>query len=75
LSTGGVIRQARETDASGQFLKKDTRGQTHQNASRVMESAFEDTKPYVMTELGKKFVHYVMEDVVAQMGSSSSSGE
>ena len=72
LSTGGVIRQARETDMSGQFLKKDTRGQVHQNPSRVMESAFENTKPYVLTELGKKFVHYVMEDVVPQIGNASS---
>ncbi len=67
LSTGGVIRQARETDMSGQFLKRDTRGQSHQNPSRVMESAFEDTKPHVLTELGKKFVHYVMEDVVTRI--------
>ena len=70
LSTGGVIRQARETDMSGHFLKRDTRGQSHQSSSRFMESAFEDTKPYVLTELGKKFVHYVMEDVVPQIGSS-----
>jgi hypothetical protein len=68
LSTGGVIRQPRETDVSGHFLKKDTRGQSHQSASRIMESAFESTKPYVLTELGKKFVHYVMEDVVSQIG-------
>lgn len=68
LSTGGVIRQPRETDSAGQFLKRDTRGQSHQNPSRVMESAFEDTKPYVLTELGAKFVHYVMEDVVPQLG-------
>jgi hypothetical protein len=70
LSTGGVIRQARETDSAGQFLKRDTRGQSHQNPSRVMESAFEDTKPYVLTELGGKFIHYVMEDVVPQLGTS-----
>lgn len=67
LSTGGVIRQARETDSAGHFLKKDTRGQSHKYPSRVMESAFEDTKPYVLTELGKKFVHYVMTDVVSQI--------
>jgi hypothetical protein len=73
LSTGGVIRQARETDLEGHFLKKDTRGQSHKNPSRIMESAFEDTKPYVLTELGKKFVHYVMTDVVAQIGNADSS--
>jgi len=70
LSTGGVIRQARETDAYGRFMKKETRGQSHENPSRVMESAFEETKPYVLTELGKQFVHYVMEDVVPQTGSA-----
>lgn len=75
LNLGGVIRQTRETNMSGQFMKKDTRGQSHQNPSRVMESAFEDTKPYVLTELGKKFVHYVMEDVVTQIAGNSSSSQ
>jgi hypothetical protein len=70
LSTGGVIRQARETDMSGNFLKRETKGQSHESPSRVMESAFESTKPYVLTELGKKFVHYVMEDVVPQLGGA-----
>lgn len=69
LSTGGVIRQERETDMSGQFLRRETRGQRHTSDSRVMESAFENTKPYVLTELGKQFVHYVMEDVVPVIGA------
>jgi hypothetical protein len=71
LSTGGVIRQARETDSAGNFLKRDTRGQSHKNPSRIMESAFEDSKPYVLTELGKQFVHYVMTDVVSQIGDAT----
>jgi hypothetical protein len=69
LSTGGVVRQERETDGYGNFLKKDTRGQSHQTGARTMESAFESTKPYVLTALGKEFVHYAMEDVVPQIGS------
>lgn len=72
LSTGGVIRQDRETDAAGNFIKRETRGQSLANPSRTMESSFEDTKPYVLTELGKQFVHYVMEDVVSQLGSANS---
>jgi hypothetical protein len=36
-----------------------------------MESAFEDNKPYVLTQLGKQFVHYVMTDVVPQLGNST----
>ena len=77
LSTGGVIRQELETDWQGNFLKKDAKGRSQGSPSRTMESAFEDTKPYVLTELGKKFVHYVMEDVVRQVasGHSEPSGE
>jgi hypothetical protein len=72
LSTGGVIRQERDTDAFGNFYKRETGG--HRGpSSRVMESSFEDTKPYVLTELGKQFVHYVMEDVVPQIGGRASS--
>jgi hypothetical protein len=36
-----------------------------------MESAFEDSKPYVLTELGKQFVHYTMSEVVARIGEHS----
>lgn len=73
LSTGGVIRQERETNAYGEFMKKDMKGMRREKglSGRVMESAFEDTKPYVLTELGKQFVHYVMEDVVAQISDKS----
>lgn len=68
LSTGGVIRQDRETDGLGNFYKKE-RAPSREGSSRVMESAFEGTKPYVLTALGKQFVHYVMEDVVPQIGT------
>jgi hypothetical protein len=66
LSTGGVIRQARETDAAGRFRKKTVppRRVPH---SGVMESAFEDTKQYVLTELGKQFVHYTMNELVSRL--------
>ena len=71
LSTGGVIRQGRETDAFGNFYKRET-GVHRGPSTRVMESSFEDTKPYVLTALGKQFVHYVMEDVVPQIGGTAS---
>jgi hypothetical protein len=71
LSTGGVIRQARETDSLGRFYRKER--STSRGSSDVMESSFEDTKPYVLTELGKQFVHYVMEDVVSQLGQQNPS--
>jgi hypothetical protein len=65
LSTGGVIRQPRESDHSGKFIKK-TRP-PRRAASATMESAFEDTKQYVLTELGSQFVHYTMTELVARL--------
>jgi hypothetical protein len=73
LSTGGVVRQARETDDLGRFYKKERAGRPRSTSSDVMESSFEDTKPYVLTELGKQFVHYVTEDVVSQLGQQNTS--
>ncbi|HET9285267.1 MAG TPA: hypothetical protein VFR24_25220 [Candidatus Angelobacter sp.] len=67
LSTGGVIRQPRETDYQGQFLKKRIGGPRRASSS-TMESAFEDTKQYVLTELGSRFVHYTMTELVKQIG-------
>jgi len=32
-----------------------------------MESAFEDSKQYVLTELGSQFVHYTMTELVARL--------
>jgi len=68
LSTGGVIRQSRETTYDGQFVKhKAPKGK--RKASGTMESAFEEIKPYVLTELGKQFVHYTMNEVVKRVGN------
>lgn len=73
LSTGGVIRQARETDASGRFRKK-TAPPRRASSSGVMESAFEDSKQYVLTELGKQFVHYTMNELVTRLDGGDGSG-
>jgi len=66
LSTGGVIRQARDTTHDGQFLKR--KPTPKKSGSRTTESAFENSKSYVLTELGKQFVHYTMNDVVTRIG-------
>ena len=68
LSTGGVIRQARDTNADGQFLRKRPARKLRSGpASSTVESAFEDGKQYVLTELGKQFVHYSMNEVVQRV--------
>lgn len=70
LSVGRVIRQARDTTADGQFLRK-PRAKKSTFRPTTMESAFEDTKPYVLTELGKQFVHYAMSEVVRRIETES----
>ena len=67
LSTGGVVRQARDVNELGQFVRNRPQRTRRGSASTTMESAFEDTKPYVLTELGKQFVHYTMNEVVARI--------
>ncbi|MGV8017879.1 MAG: hypothetical protein AB2L26_06800 [Ignavibacteria bacterium] len=67
LSTGGVIRQVRAITYDGHFLKKPSvKGNIK---SSTMESAFEDTKPYELTELGKQFVHYSMTEIVKRVNA------
>ena len=66
LSTGGVIRQDRETTLEGKFLRRHPR-RDKGPASRTMESAFEDKKPYVLTALGQQFVSYSMSDILRQL--------
>ena len=66
LSMGGVVRQPRESDMRGRFMKK-MRPPRRVAASNTLESAFEDTKQYVLTELGSQFVHYTMTELVSRL--------
>jgi hypothetical protein len=72
LSTGGVIRQERETDYQGRFLKQQARNPGRGHGSPIMESAFESTKRYELTALGRQFVHYVLTDLATPLGNSTS---
>lgn len=65
LSTGQVIRLETEVDYYGRFVKKQK--QKNGSPSNLKESAFEDTKPLILTALGAKFVHYVMDDLAPQI--------
>lgn len=65
LSTGGIIRQHRETDYAGNFLPKNQqRGmQRSPSSGRTMKSAFDDQERYELTGLGDQFVHYAMTEL------------
>jgi hypothetical protein len=54
LSTGGVLRQYRARDDSGHFVKRPRRSATS------ARSAFDAREPYVLTELGERFVSYAL---------------
>ncbi len=71
LSTGRIIRQHRETNYQGQFV---TKTRTKGSSSGVMKSAFDDEEPYELTELGKKFVHYVFSDMVKRIEDTTPQG-
>jgi hypothetical protein len=63
LSLGRVIRQHRETDYNGRFLKQ----RTKRTSGSYMASAFDEDKEYELTELGRWFVHYTMNEVVPKI--------
>jgi hypothetical protein len=63
LSTGGIIRQHRDTDAYGNFIKKARQRGQQSRGPQPMKSAFDDDETYELTQLGDQFVHYAMTDV------------
>ena len=65
LSTGGVIRQERETTSDGDFLRR--RPARTRRSGMTTKSTFDDADPYVLTELGKDFVHYALNEVVPRL--------
>ncbi len=71
LSTGRVARQVRATDSQGRFLRKPPAKTPSGQAPRHMKSAFDGKEKYILTELGEKFVHYTMEEVVSRIDETS----
>lgn len=69
LSTGGVLRQYRETDTFGNFVRKPARRPTRGGITTT-KSAFDDEEPYVLTELGGHFVSYALNEVVPRLPES-----
>jgi hypothetical protein len=65
LSTGGIVRQHRETDYAGNFLARPTRKgpAAPKGVQRTMKSAFDEDEQYELTALGDQFVHYAMTDI------------
>ncbi len=60
LSTGGIIRQHRETDRFGNFITKQTQRRPKGSGPKSPVSAFDENEGYDLTGLGQQFVHYAM---------------
>ncbi|MFW6253919.1 MAG: hypothetical protein ACOC41_03225 [Chitinivibrionales bacterium] len=63
LSTGGIVRQHRETDYYGNFIQKRPQKKSRGSGPKPMKSAFDVQDQYELTELGQQFVHYAMTDL------------
>jgi hypothetical protein len=63
LSTGGVIRQHRAVDYHGNFIGKAPQRRPKGSGPKPITSAFDDEDLYELTQLGKQFVHYAMNDL------------
>ena len=66
LSTGGVMRQHRQTDYYGNFVKKQPE-RSSRGSGGTMKSAFDNEEQYELTELGKQFVHYAMNELAPRI--------
>lgn len=67
LNMGGVIELSKQRDAYGRAYKATSARTPRGMASKVVESTYEDTKPWVLTELGRQFIHYVLNDAVKRV--------
>lgn len=70
LNMGGIIHLNRETDGAGQTIRA-PRQSSSRSVNGTLESPFDDTKEWILSELGKEFVRYVMDDVDPQLETRS----
>jgi hypothetical protein len=63
LNMGSVIRQYKDVDEDGNFMNKAPQRRTKGSGPKPTTSAFDEEDPYVLTGLGKQFVHYAMTDL------------
>lgn len=70
LSMGSIIRQHRETDYYGKFIKKKARPKG--SGGNTMVSAFDREEGYQLTALGQQFVHYAMSELPLKISYSGS---
>ena len=68
LNMGGIIHLERSVNSQGQGMRAPRSAPSAQKGNDTVESPFEDIKLWELSELGKEFVRYVMEDIDKQIG-------
>jgi hypothetical protein len=66
LSQGYVVRIQRQSDSEGRWIRAKT---AKRSSGDTLKSPFDDKDPMVLTDLGRQFVHYALEEVVVKLGS------
>jgi hypothetical protein len=64
-----VIRQPRDTNEYGQYRKKPA--VRRPGGAKLLKSAFDDQESYVLTALGKQFLHYTMSEILTRITAES----
>lgn len=67
LTIGGIIRQHRETDYRGNLIRKTPQKRPQGSGPKPAVSAFDDVEEYELTDLGKQFVHYAMNELTIKI--------
>jgi hypothetical protein len=71
LSTGGIIRQHRETDYNGNFVVRRPSPKPKSDwpklETKTAKSAFDNGESYELTALGSQFVHYAMTEITVKL--------
>lgn len=75
LTIGGIIRQHRKTDYSGNFILKEREKRPKGSGPKPPISAFDDKEQYELTELGKQFVHYAMTELPPKITAGDDQSE
>ncbi|MBX2995339.1 MAG: hypothetical protein KF681_10960 [Bdellovibrionaceae bacterium] len=74
LSVGHIIRQHREVDYNGNFVRQPPkRAPKGSGRSSTYTSAFDGEKQYELTGLGQQFVHYTMDEVITKIAGGKAS--
>jgi len=67
LNLGGIIERPRDVNDLGQRIRSPKQKTISSSAGDALPSIFDESKDWILSELGKEFIQYVMQDVDLQL--------